>query len=76
MVAARQACHRNRYGEYICKSCQGKGKRFTWTNRVAYHLRASATAVGVGVGGVGVAVMTAWVLYVLVYRLEFSDFYP
>ncbi len=26
----RQDCHRNRYGEYICRSCQAGGLKFTW----------------------------------------------
>lgn len=26
----RQDCHRNRFGEYICRDCQNSGLKFTW----------------------------------------------
>ena len=38
---ARQDCHRNRYGEYICRTCQAAGirfspqrRRFHWLHRL------------------------------------------
>lgn len=34
----RKDCHRNRYGEYICRRCQAAGIRFTWHQRLQ-HLR-------------------------------------
>jgi len=35
-VVRRRDCHKNRYGEYICRQCQAKGIRFTpW--RVFLH---------------------------------------
>ncbi len=71
-VVARQACHRNRYGEYICHGCQAKGTRFTWPHRVRHHLRASALTLGVGVGVIGMAFLSAWVLYFLVYQVDLT----
>ncbi len=71
-VVSRQACHRNRYEEYICHVCQAKGTRFTWPHRVRYHLRASALTLGVGVVVIGMAFLTAWVLYFLVYQVDLT----
>jgi hypothetical protein len=29
LIVARSDCHKNRYGEYICRACQASGVRFT-----------------------------------------------
>lgn len=31
----RQECHRNRYGEYICKICQTRGHRYSSKGKIA-----------------------------------------
>jgi len=35
-LVEREDCHKNRYGEYICKKCQGAGVRFTRAHRLLY----------------------------------------
>ncbi len=32
-TVARYDCHKNRYGEYICRKCQRAGIKFTWRLR-------------------------------------------
>ena len=32
----RSLCHKNRYGEYICRKCQHDGVEFTWRQRFRY----------------------------------------
>ena len=32
----RHLCHKNRYGEYICRQCQLAGIKFTWPGRWRY----------------------------------------
>jgi hypothetical protein len=32
----RQDCHKNRYGEYICRTCQASGIKFTRLHRSLY----------------------------------------
>ena len=32
----RNLCHKNRYGEYICRKCQHDGVEFTWRQRLRY----------------------------------------
>ena len=32
----RYLCHKNRYGEYICRKCQLDGIEFTWRQRLRY----------------------------------------
>ncbi len=34
----REDCHRNRYGEYICRKCRVAGITFTWHQRLR-HLK-------------------------------------
>jgi hypothetical protein len=45
----RKDCHRNRYDEYICRSCQDAGIRFSWRKRLRYQL--------------GKASLSLWVLF-------------
>jgi hypothetical protein len=33
-TVARHDCHKNRYGEYICRKCQRAGIKFTWRQRL------------------------------------------
>lgn len=35
----RDACHRNRYREYICDACRARGVRFTWRRRARHEWR-------------------------------------
>ena len=39
----RQDCHRNRYKEYICRTCQAKGHKFSVHNRLARTKRRVTT---------------------------------
>ncbi len=65
-LVARADCHRNRYDEYICASCQAKGLRFTWRNRLLAYWRRSALTV--------LIIAVAIVLGALLLRLFFAVF--
>ena len=60
---ARQDCHRNRYGEYICRPCQAAGFKFGWRqglrHRFQYVFRQYAL----------------WAAYVLLGLLAVGAFY-
>jgi hypothetical protein len=36
---ARPECHRNRYGEYVCRDCQAKGFRYSTSRRLGFQLK-------------------------------------
>lgn len=36
VTVERHLCHRNRYGEYICRACTRDGVEFTWRGRLRH----------------------------------------
>jgi len=75
-LVERQVCHKNRYGEYICKKCQDAGVRFTRAHRLLYlqswweprHLFWLTVTV--------VAVLVLLWFYFLLPELRIYDFIP
>lgn len=59
----RQDCHRNRYGEYICKDCQAAGLKYTWRHALTGQLK------------IGAKKYRVWAAYVLVGLLAVGVFY-
>ena len=66
----RDDCHRNRYNEYICKSCQAKGIRFTWRNRLRAYLRRSALTLSIVAIASAVGMVILWVFYAAFVRVD------
>jgi hypothetical protein len=64
----REQCHRNRYGELICRACQLSGVRYTWRQRLRYFgKKAPRYAV------VGLAVFVALLLLIMFFYLILSS---
>ena len=70
LLVAREQCHRNRYSEYICKSCQAKGIRFTWPNRLRdYSRRSIVTLTVIAICG-AIGMLILWLFYSVFLRLD------
>ena len=69
-LVAREDCHRNRYGEYICKSCQSKGIRFTWPNRLRDYLRRTFFTLSVVAISGALASLVLWGFYSMFLHLN------
>ena len=61
----RKDCHRNRYGEFICRTCQATGIRFTWPRRLQYAMRKLGLAVWVFLGATAALLLLAWLFEVM-----------
>lgn len=67
---SREDCHRNRYNEYICKSCQAKGIRFTWHNRLRDYARRFATTLSIVAVSGAIGMFILWIFYSVFMRLD------
>lgn len=70
MLVPREDCHRNRYREYICKSCQAKGIRFTWSNRLRDYSKRSAVTLSVIAIACAIGMLILWAFYSVFLRLD------
>lgn len=65
---ARESCHRNRYGEYVCQTCRKAGVRWSWSKRARrLGRRVMILLIYLAVGSAGL-----WVFYKLLARLARS----
>ena len=69
-IVDRSDSHRNRYGELICKRCQGKGVKSTWRGRMARHMQRTVPAIWMGGAFSTVLALLAWAIYVLFIAAE------
>ncbi|GEM_PF-1662790 len=69
-TVARDDCHKNRYQEYICKSCQRRGVRFTWRNRLRQVGKRTLLLTMFGSLGAGLVFLLLWIAYSLVLQLN------
>ena len=70
LVVARTDCHRNRYGEYICRACQASGVRFTRRRKFGFHGGRLFTGVWLGLTVVVLLSLVSFTAYVLVAHVE------
>ncbi len=61
----RQNCHRNRYGEFICRACQASGIRFSWLRRLQHAVGKLGLAVWVFLGAMATLLLLAWLFEVV-----------
>jgi hypothetical protein len=61
----RTECHRNRYGEYICRACQSGGVRFTWRRRLYHHWRMLTIGFWILLALTALALLTAWAFHMM-----------
>lgn len=69
-LVLRDDCHRNRYHEYICKSCQANGIRFTWRNRLREYSRRSALTISIVAIASAVGMLILWIFYSVFMRVD------
>ncbi len=62
----RRDCHHNRYDEYICRACLGKGLKFTAMGRTVSRAGRWARLASHGATKVALALIGFYVLYTLV----------
>lgn len=62
---ARKDCHRNRYGDYICRTCQAGGFRFTKEKKRRHLLAKVIRYVLMGLVGIALAGLLFTATYVL-----------
>jgi hypothetical protein len=70
LVVARSDCHKNRYGEYICRACQASGVRFTRRRRFGFLGGRLFTGAWVGLTVAVVLALVSFTTYVLVAHVE------
>jgi hypothetical protein len=61
----RQDCHRNRYGELVCRTCQASGVRFGWFNQLRYQMGKAGTLAWVLLGATALVLLLLWLFEVL-----------
>jgi hypothetical protein len=59
----RKDCHRNRYGEYICRKCRTAGITFTWHRRLRYLMKPVLRKYLPVLPIAGLTLLVIWVLY-------------
>ena len=59
----RKDCHRNRYGEYICRKCRTAGIKFTWQRRLRHRTKLMARKYLPVLPVAALALLVIWVLY-------------
>jgi hypothetical protein len=66
----RTQCHKNRFGEYICRACQGAGIRSSWFRRWRHVTKKTVRRAVYGVGGVGLLVLLVWMFFNFLARMD------
>lgn len=70
----RRHCHKNRYGEYVCRSCQAAGIKFTKAARWRSWIGQTPAIVMWSLTVTALLALLIWVLYVVTLGLESVDF--
>jgi hypothetical protein len=59
----RQDCHKNRYGEYICRTCQSSGIRFSRLAGWRYWGSRAPVIILSSIGATALIALLIWVLF-------------
>ncbi len=66
----RQDCHRNRYGEYICRACQAAGFKFTWRHLLAQHFKTGFRKYALWVAYLVLGILAVAVFFIVLDRFS------
>jgi hypothetical protein len=66
----RKDCHRNRFGEYICRSCQAAGVKFSWRRRLHRLTQKTLRKILWGLTGVSIVVVFVWMFFNFLARMD------
>lgn len=75
LTVARGDCHRNRYGEYLCRNCQAAGMKFTGAVRLRRWRRRTPSVILWSLTGVVALALAIWLLYGFMFGLEAFGFF-
>lgn len=75
-VVPRKDCHKNRFGEYICRTCHDSGRTYTPGRRFRYRSKRMFSRLLLGFASVGVATLLLWALYVIFWEFNFLSVLP
>ena len=75
LAVPRKDCHKNRYGQYICKTCQAAGVKFTRAGRLRHGSRHALMWAWLGVGGVVMVVFLVWAVYSFLTDADFFGYF-
>ena len=75
VTVARRDCHKNRYGEYLCRTCQAAGMRFSRTAPLRRWLGQTPAIVLWSLAGTALIALAIWALYAAMLGLESLDFW-
>ena len=66
----RNHCHKNRYGEYICRACQTSGVKVTRRRRLSIWLKKVERVVWRAAFIAGSGALAAWILWQSFERID------
>ena len=75
LTVARRDCHKDRYGNYICKNCQAAGAKPGWRQRLLRGARRVVRGFWLGLAGVMAAGVLAWIAYALFVHIDIFKFF-
>ncbi len=74
-TVARRDCHKNRFGEYICRVCQAAGIKVAPGRKLQRGSRRAAWGFWVGLLGLAAAGLLAWIGYALFMHIDLFRFF-
>lgn len=74
VTVARRDCHKNRYGEYVCRTCQAAGMKSTRTARWRRWLGQTPGIILWSLAGTALIALAIWALYAAMLGVESLDF--
>jgi len=66
---ARTECHKNRFGEYVCRTCQAAGIKASWSRRLSQMSKTLFRQILLGLAGIGLATLFVWMFYGFLERM-------
>ena len=69
-TVSRQDCHKNRYKEYVCRTCQAAGIRYTRAARLTYWLQRMPFVILWSLIGTALIALAIWAFYAAMVGFE------
>jgi hypothetical protein len=66
----REDCHKNRFGEYICRNCQEAGIKFTWKQRLRQLTKTTVRRIVWSLTFTAIAVVFVWMFFNFLARMD------
>ena len=69
-TVARRECHKNRFGEYVCRTCQAAGIKASWAQRLRQMSKKMFRQVLLWLAGAAVAALFVWMFFGFLARMD------